>query len=799
MTGPRGGWPAALGVAALAGAASLALPGHARLRRVGVDGVGAPARPPRPRHHRRPVVQAAAGPGPRAAVGPRRRDARGVDGAHARGRGALARCSPTGSARAWPGRWPARSPRSASALSADLYRTALLGSAEPVLIALTLGAADRHLAGRRDWALVLDRRWPGSSAPRRGSCSGLYGVFVWLREPAPAPARRGGRRAAARRCGSAWTGSARATRCTRSSTATSATEGSAANASVPAFEVVRRAADAVILPTLVLAAVGVVFAVAPPRPRGAVARRARAGLDRGGGDHGRGRLHRHPALPGRAGGGAVRRGRRRARVAAGRRPRAPRPHRAGGRDRRPGARARAAARPRGRAHAQRRAQPGRPARRAARARWTAPAAAPRCCAPGAPRSTRGCRRRSAWELDVPLSGVQATWSSSRRHPHWAPPALVFRAPARLAGPRPALPAGVRRRRRDPLGTLAGAARRGVSRAQALPWRRMELVEERPNVELRRGPDGRSIVVLSFPYDPQIVAVVRSIPQRRFDWDTREWWAPVDDWAGVHVAEVLDRFPELTTSAQVDAWLAAIERRWVGRVTTTRHDGRGWWVLRTRAGTVPEALLEGAIEREDGALLAPLTARGRRGARRARGGTRMDGAARRCIASLERGEDPPRRAPGRQRDRRRDLPAPRRALGPRRRRRLRRPARRRSAPATRCPSTPGSSRRSTPSWPCTTSPSTASAKETLAELRAEYDEALERDPRLARDDRRADRRDRRRARRRARALPVGGRALRAARAARLPGRRAGPGQDGRGAGGARGRRRLSRPSSSAPPR
>ena len=138
---------------------------------------------------------------------------------------------------------------------------------------------------------------------------------------------------------------------------------------------------------------------------------------------------------------------------------------------------------------------------------------------------------------------------------------------------------------------------------------MELVEERPNVELRRGPDGRSIVVLSFPYDPHIVASVRSIPQRRFDWDTREWWAPVDDWAGVHVAEVLDRFPELTTSAQVDAWLAAIERRWVGIVTTTRHDGRGWWVLRTRAGTVPEALLEGAIEREDGALLAPLTQAG----------------------------------------------------------------------------------------------------------------------------------------------------------------------------------------------
>ena len=148
-----------------------------------------------------------------------------------------------------------------------------------------------------------------------------------------------------------------------------------------------------------------------------------------------------------------------------------------------------------------------------------------------------------------------------------------------------------------------------------------------------------IVVLSFPYDPQIVAVVRGIPQRRLDWDTREWWAPVDDWAGVHVAEVLDRFPELTTSAQVDAWLAAIERRWVGRVSTTRHDGRGWWVLRTRAGTVPDALLEGAIERDDGALLVPLTEPGAEALAELKG-ARLDGGAQRCLASLERGEDPP---------------------------------------------------------------------------------------------------------------------------------------------------------------
>ena len=57
---------------------------------------------------------------------------------------------------------------------------------------------------------------------------------------------------------------------------------------------------------------------------------------------------------------------------------------------------------------------------------------------------------------------------------------------------------------------------------------MQLAEERPNVELRRDPGGGSIVVLQFPYDPHVVALVRRIPGRRFDWDRREWYAPVDD-------------------------------------------------------------------------------------------------------------------------------------------------------------------------------------------------------------------------------------------------------------------------------
>src|SRR3954447_22369677 len=167
---------------------------------------------------------------------------------------------------------------------------------------------------------------------------------------------------------------------------------------------------------------------------------------------------------------------------------------------------------------------------------------------------------------------------------------------------------------------------------------MQLAEERPNVELRRDADGSSIGVLACPYDPDVVALVRRIPGRRFDWDRREWYAPVDDWAGVHVADVVDRFPELSTSTEVDLWLRAVERRWVGRIGTARHDGRGWFVLTTRAGTVPEELLEGSIEREDGTLLVPLTPAAADAIDELRS-ARLDGAAQRCVAALRAGQDP----------------------------------------------------------------------------------------------------------------------------------------------------------------
>lgn len=167
---------------------------------------------------------------------------------------------------------------------------------------------------------------------------------------------------------------------------------------------------------------------------------------------------------------------------------------------------------------------------------------------------------------------------------------------------------------------------------------MRLVPDRPHVELRPDRDGGRTVVLSFPYDRSLVELCRSIPHRRFDWDTREWQAPASDWAAMKVTEALERFPELTPTPDVLEWLAGVKQRWIGSVSTTRYDGRGWLVLKTLAGPVPETLLEGAVQ-DDGRLLVPLTA-GAAQTLRAQRSAHLDLAAERSLQVVERGGDPP---------------------------------------------------------------------------------------------------------------------------------------------------------------
>jgi SWI/SNF-related matrix-associated actin-dependent regulator of chromatin subfamily A-like protein 1 len=167
---------------------------------------------------------------------------------------------------------------------------------------------------------------------------------------------------------------------------------------------------------------------------------------------------------------------------------------------------------------------------------------------------------------------------------------------------------------------------------------MKLVPDRAHVELRPDRDGGHTVVLSFPYDRALVELCRSIPHRRFDWDRREWYAPATDWAAMKVTEALERFPELDPSPEVREWLASVKRRWIGSVSTTRYDGRGWLVLRTLAGPVPEPLTDGAVE-HDGRLLVKLTPAAAQ-TLRAQRSAHLDIAAERCLQIVERGGDPP---------------------------------------------------------------------------------------------------------------------------------------------------------------
>ena len=340
-------------------------------------------------------------------------------------------------------------------LTPDLYRTAVSGSSEPLLVALVLGAVDRHLARRHGTALVLvalaallrPEAWPflilyGAWTWR--ACPGLRRwavvlvvapVLVWL--------------------GLDWAGSGGALH--GAQVAQDTAEGSAAHDAVPALEVLRRGTSALLWPTFVLLAAGVALAVR---------RRDRLVLGLTGialawvtivavmAQDGYPGLRRYLVAPAAlacviAGVGLV----WLLQSLAGRRSRIAVAVVVGVVALLPGLL-------RAREDARIARLAGRQAAQTAELRRAVAAAGGPAAvlAVGRPVVNAWLQTALAWQLHAPLGGVQATWSSSRRRPHWAPPALVFRAPSRLAGPRPAIPTAVSTR------TVASAGRWRVLQA-----------------------------------------------------------------------------------------------------------------------------------------------------------------------------------------------------------------------------------------------------------------------------------------------------------------------------------------------
>src|SRR4051794_20018035 len=149
---------------------------------------------------------------------------------------------------------------------------------------------------------------------------------------------------------------------------------------------------------------------------------------------------------------------------------------------------------------------------------------------------------------------------------------------------------------------------------------MREVEPPANVELRVAASGERVVVFAFPYSAERVAAMRAIPGRRFDCVEREWSVPAHETTAVYVADVLARWPDVLVDEAVRSWLDSCDLHWLGRATTRKRGGRGEFVVRTAAGSVPEALAALAVDREERSLVLPFTAEaaqallGERGAR-----------------------------------------------------------------------------------------------------------------------------------------------------------------------------------------
>ena len=290
---------------------------------------------------------------------------------------------------------------------------------------------------------------------------------------------------------------------------------------------------------------------------------------------------------------------------------------------------------------------------------------------------------------------------------------------------------------------------------------MRAVPDEPNVTLRLTADGEGQeVVLAFPYDGHLVAAVRTLPAA----DRLGSQGVVGTGRRLGGREALRdpaSRPELRRTREFDDWLAAAEQYWVGYVRTTRHDGRGWFVLDTLAGTPPAALRQGAIE-EGGRWLVPLIPMQLRPSPNC-ATRRLSVGARRCAEALEYGEQPPAAR----------LILTRSVAGerftletfwdPESRPRSNSC---RERPATRSSSTPGSSTSSTRSSRCTRSRSRRRSRGPGA-LAEQAPRGAAGGRGLACDHRRAAARGRRPARRRARAIPMGRCPLRARGAPHIP--------------------------------
>ena len=144
------------------------------------------------------------------------------------------------------------------------------------------------------------------------------------------------------------------------------------------------------------------------------------------------------------------------------------------------------------------------------------------------------------------------------------------------------------------------------------------------------------VVFEFPFHEELNEAVKQIPRRWFDWRRKHWRVPAHPRLAKQIETVLARFPELTPSADVLAWLSDSDR-WRGLVSVLAYEGGGAFVMRTISGDLPDEL-EGGVVVGEGRAVFPFSADSARSLVEAEG-AQLDDLAALCARELRAGLEP----------------------------------------------------------------------------------------------------------------------------------------------------------------
>jgi SWI/SNF-related matrix-associated actin-dependent regulator of chromatin subfamily A-like protein 1 len=162
---------------------------------------------------------------------------------------------------------------------------------------------------------------------------------------------------------------------------------------------------------------------------------------------------------------------------------------------------------------------------------------------------------------------------------------------------------------------------------APPAGRVWLLDDNP-----REPE----IVFEFPFDEELNEAVKEIPRRWFDWRRKHWRVPAHPRLAKPVETLLARFPDLSPSPEVIAWLSDSDR-WRALVSVLSYEGAGAFVMRTLAGDAPDDL-EGAIVVGEGRAVFPFSAESARSLAQAQG-AQLDDLASLCARELRAGREP----------------------------------------------------------------------------------------------------------------------------------------------------------------